>query len=123
MTRSNLWPVVRLRKLNKERWLCQTCPETAIRSRQIHHIKPFARFPHLELTEENLVSLCPDCHATLHKVVNNVALLRLITLYNDRRFLGGYRLDFGPVPHQFSLELKVAAANDEVFEEDKEETA
>jgi HNH endonuclease len=116
MPRNKLWPVIRLRKLTNERWRCQACPETLIKRREVHHVKSVQSFRALELSEENLVALCPDCHACLHKIISNRFLMMLITLYHDRRFLTdhpGYRLDFGPVPHQFDLPLNATAANED----------
>lgn len=115
--RSKIFPVIRLRKLTKERWRCQACPETLVSQRQVHHIKPVSRFRSLELVEENLVVLCPDCHATVHKIMRTPLLRQLIALAEDARFLKGCVFDFGAVPQQLGLAFSAPAANEEAIHE------
>lgn len=63
--RSSKWPKVRADHLLKQS-KCQACGETD--NLQVHHIKPFHKFPELELDENNLITLCEgktrNCHFT-----------------------------------------------------------
>lgn len=61
--RSNLWGKVRAAHLIKEP-SCQACGGTE--ALEVHHIAPFHLHPELELSEDNLITLCEknghDCH-------------------------------------------------------------
>ena len=63
MKRSWKWPALR-RKVLKACGGCAACGGTA--KLVVHHIKPFHKFPELELDPTNLIVLCEapgmDCH-------------------------------------------------------------
>ncbi len=64
-TRSNKWPVVRAQHLSRQP-ICALCGGN--KKLQVHHIKPFHLNPELELSEDNLITLCEselggvNCH-------------------------------------------------------------
>lgn len=57
------WPKVRVNFLLKQPY-CRACG--GIKYLQVHHKKPFHKFPTLELVESNLITLCEspghNCH-------------------------------------------------------------
>jgi 5-methylcytosine-specific restriction endonuclease McrA len=60
--RSPEWRFIEKTKV-KEVQQCEICGSN--KRLQVHHVKPFARFPELELEESNLVVLCMgpnECH-------------------------------------------------------------
>ena len=61
--RSKLWPKVRAKHL-KENPTCAACGSK--KHAQVHHVKPFHLHPDLELSPENLITLCESpghaCH-------------------------------------------------------------
>lgn len=63
--RSSRWPKLRLEFL-KENTKCAVCSGT--KKLEVHHIKPFSKFPELELDKSNLIVLCEakrlgvNCH-------------------------------------------------------------
>ena len=59
LQRSGKWPGVR-RAFKKAHPVCAACGSK--RGIQVHHVKPFALHPELELEPDNLISLCPRCH-------------------------------------------------------------
>lgn len=64
-SRSGEWRLVEKAKL-KTQSVCEVCGTS--KSLQVHHIKPYARYPELELEPDNLVVLCMDendCHITI----------------------------------------------------------
>ena len=61
--RSSDWSRVRAEHLAKEP-RCMACG-TAI-DLQVHHIKPFHVYPHLELVPDNLITLCNSPHRECH---------------------------------------------------------
>ncbi|MGH9680385.1 MAG: HNH endonuclease [Candidatus Acidiferrales bacterium] len=48
--------------LKRDGWRCQGCGRTE--SLQVHHIKPRGRLG--DDAEENLITLCSDCHQACH---------------------------------------------------------
>ena len=62
-TRSGLWPRVRKQhlELNPK---CAVCGKsrTLLEANEVHHITPFSMDKHLELSNENLITLCPRDH-------------------------------------------------------------
>jgi len=66
---TKVWQTCRDSILIRDNFLCQSC----LKSKQItlantvHHIKPFKDFPELALDQDNLQSLCPNCHNQIHK--------------------------------------------------------
>ena len=60
--RSSHWPKVMHAHLLKEP-VCQVCGHN--KGLNVHHVRPYALFPHLELDPSNLITLCTrghDCH-------------------------------------------------------------
>lgn len=57
--RSKYWQKTRLNHVNKNPY-CYICHTK--HSLQVHHKKPFHIFPHLELEEDNLITLCENHH-------------------------------------------------------------
>lgn len=55
--RSKQWPAVR-RKWLKLHPVCRACGCTVLAELEVHHRRPFHLFPHLELSERNLITLC-----------------------------------------------------------------
>lgn len=68
------WKRIREMALQRDGGMCRDCmdrmrSETGFRPRRailVHHIIPRSERPDLELTLENLISLCPDCHEKRH---------------------------------------------------------
>lgn len=58
-SRSSAWPRTRAEHLKKCP-ACEACGKTE--GLHVHHIIPFSVDPKLELSEENLWTLCKDCH-------------------------------------------------------------
>lgn len=48
--------------------ICAACKST--KNIEVHHIKPFAEYPALELDIKNLIALCERCHFTLGHLSN-----------------------------------------------------
>jgi 5-methylcytosine-specific restriction protein A len=65
---SSSWKKLRKIKLNKDP-LCERCLKMdRIRVADVvHHIKEAKEHPELRLREDNLMSLCHNCHNKLHK--------------------------------------------------------
>lgn len=65
LKRSSKWPKIRAEVLAEQKE-CEACG--AKKGLEVHHIKPFHLFPHLELDKSNLVVLCEgrgcNCHFT-----------------------------------------------------------
>lgn len=70
--RRSLPPAVRRPAQERQRGLCITlgCRR---KPWQRHHILPVTRFPELELEPDNLVAICPECHAD-HESANKPLL-------------------------------------------------
>ena len=68
------WKRIREMALQRDGGMCRDCmdrmrSETGFRPRRatlVHPIIPRSERPDLELTLENLISLCPDCHEKRH---------------------------------------------------------
>lgn len=60
--------------LKRDHYECQRClgrfgkvAKTKItKANTVHHIKELEVFPHLALEDDNLISLCHDCHDIIH---------------------------------------------------------
>ncbi|MFY9728992.1 MAG: HNH endonuclease [Candidatus Acidiferrales bacterium] len=54
---------LRAEVLQRDGWRCQTCgrPDHL----QVHHIRPRGRLG--DDTDENLITLCADCHSDIHR--------------------------------------------------------
>lgn len=80
---SKKWEIKRLDILKRDHYECQDCvarlKEAAVkgiqlhgedrkirRAEQVHHIKDLKEYPELGLDDENLVSLCTQCHNIRH---------------------------------------------------------
>lgn len=61
---SRKWRDLRFKALRLYGFKCMACGMTAADGVKLHvdHIKPRSRFPHLELSLENLQVLCEDCN-------------------------------------------------------------
>lgn len=60
--RSDKWPAIRKAFLEKSP-LCAVCDSS--KKIEVHHVKPFHEFPELELSPDNLITLCEgdtSCH-------------------------------------------------------------
>jgi 5-methylcytosine-specific restriction endonuclease McrA len=60
---STLYEQLRQEVLSRDRWRCQVCGSLA--GVEVHHITPKGR--HGDDTEENLITLCTDCHKKIHE--------------------------------------------------------
>lgn len=66
--RSGAWPRVRAEHLRREP-ACIACGRD--RDLEVHHIRPYAKFPELELSPENLCTLCSEpCHLVFGHLLN-----------------------------------------------------
>lgn len=66
--RSGAWPRVRAEHLRREP-ACIACGRTS--NLEVHHIRPYAKFPELELATDNLCTLCGDpCHLVFGHLLN-----------------------------------------------------
>lgn len=54
--------------LRRDGYLCRECKRYGRRREAVlvHHIKPVEFFPDLAFVDENLVSLCAECHNKKH---------------------------------------------------------
>lgn len=51
--------------LERDGYVCQICGETD--KLEVHHIKPYARYPKLRTTVSNGITLCKKCHKEVHR--------------------------------------------------------
>lgn len=69
--RSSQWSKLRVEILREQK-CCAACGAT--KKLEVHHIKPFHLFPHLELDKKNLIVLCEgdgcNCHITFGHLLN-----------------------------------------------------
>lgn len=71
---TGVWKKLRRQALDRDHWICQECLREVemgkrIRAKDavtVHHIKPRSKYPELELTLENLESLCDEHHNKEH---------------------------------------------------------
>lgn len=75
---SSAWLKVRARALERDCGLCVWCRDAGrtttdrhgrrlpVLASMVHHVKPRKAYPELELTLDNLVSLCNRCHDEAH---------------------------------------------------------
>lgn len=65
----------------RENATCQLCGKHQSAEKEnpfhIHHIYPFAEYPHLRTNPDNLVLLCRDCHLFVHSNKNADLVFRL----------------------------------------------
>ena len=66
--KSKAWERKRAAILRRDGYQCQRCKRYG-RQRQatmVHHIKHYDEYPELALDNNNLISLCNDCHNAEH---------------------------------------------------------
>lgn len=67
---SNLWKDARLAALKRDRYICQT-PGCYRPAEEVHHIIKLTKQnigdPMISLNQDNLTSLCGDCHKARHR--------------------------------------------------------
>ena len=66
--KSRVWRKKRRDILRRDNNECQMCKKAGTYSDAVvvHHIKHLKDYPGLALTDSNLISLCADCHNTVH---------------------------------------------------------
>lgn len=62
------WKHKRKDILKRDHYTCQTCRQKGKhrRATTVHHIKHLRDVPELALTDDNLISLCDECHEMAH---------------------------------------------------------
>lgn len=65
---STKWKKKRLSILRRDKYLCQRCKRFGrnVAATTVHHIKHWDEFPELAFSNENLMSVCYQCHAYFH---------------------------------------------------------
>ena len=70
--KSQRWQHVRDYVMRRDQWLCQDCLQRGVitPAEEVHHIIPLQPEniidPSITLNEENLISLCRECHKARH---------------------------------------------------------
>ncbi|WP_277679557.1 HNH endonuclease [Gracilibacillus dipsosauri] len=66
--KSGIWQEKRTAILDRDEYLCQVCLENndPIPADTVHHIVHLKDNPSLALVDDNLLSVCFDCHNVLH---------------------------------------------------------
>lgn len=67
--KSKTWEKCRTAILERDEYLCQVClrdKDQPVPANTVHHIKHLRDYPELALHEDNLISVCFDCHNKLH---------------------------------------------------------
>jgi len=59
-----VWKKLRKQALIRDKYLCQSCLENnrITQAQEVHHVLPVESHPELQLTLDNLQSLCRPCH-------------------------------------------------------------
>lgn len=70
---SKEWPEMRKEVLERDEYICQRCSAEATPSPHVHHNVPVSEGGENNL--ENLVTLCEDCHCSIHSSSKGWALL------------------------------------------------
>lgn len=62
------WQRKRIVILKRDGYLCQRCKRYGkiVEATTVHHIKHLDEFPELAYDNDNLISLCKDCHGKEH---------------------------------------------------------
>lgn len=62
------WVKKRKEILERDNFECQLCKEKALvtKANTVHHIKHYRDRPDLALEDDNLISVCANCHNKLH---------------------------------------------------------
>ena len=66
--KSSQWLKKRKEILERDNFECQMCKERGLYSSAyaVHHIRHYQSNPELALTDDNLLSLCAECHNEVH---------------------------------------------------------
>lgn len=67
--KSARWLKCRERVLKRDNYECVLCRKKGrhVRAQEVHHIKHLDKNPELALVEDNLISLCKECHNNQHR--------------------------------------------------------
>lgn len=67
--KSAKWLKCRERVLKRDNYECVLCRQKGRhrRAEEVHHIKHLDKYPNLALIEDNLISLCKECHNNQHR--------------------------------------------------------
>jgi len=57
------WAYIKKQVLIRDNYTCQICGLRDVEIIQVDHIKPKSIFPELRLDLDNLMTMCPNCHA------------------------------------------------------------
>lgn len=62
------WKRRRRTVLKRDRYACQKCRQQGkyTKANTVHHKEHLRKAPELALTDSNLISLCAECHETVH---------------------------------------------------------
>lgn len=66
---SRVWRAVRDKIVQRDNHECQMCKEegrVTTNALLVHHIKHLKDYPELAFEEDNLITVCHDCHEKLH---------------------------------------------------------
>lgn len=65
---TSAWQQKRKKILQRDHGACQRCRQQGryVRADTVHHIRHLREVPELALTDENLISLCCECHEAVH---------------------------------------------------------
>ena len=66
--KSDRWRRLRERALSRDGWRCRECQRYGVarEASVAHHVRPVESFPEYRWALENLISLCPACHNSMH---------------------------------------------------------
>jgi len=83
----------RKRVLKRDDYKCQMCGNVEVRFLQIHHIKPWHKYPKLRWKINNGIALCETCHQLAERLkfgfkkVNNIWFLKIKTDWNLHTYI------------------------------------
>jgi 5-methylcytosine-specific restriction protein A len=71
--KSNRWRRKRERILRRDEYLCRECKRygKSTSAVTVHHVHPLEQYPELALVNDNLISLCNQCHEQMHDRVTS----------------------------------------------------
>lgn len=58
------WALKKSEVLRRDKFYCQICCES--NSLEVHHILPKSTHPELTFDDENLITICKECHKKMH---------------------------------------------------------
>ena len=66
--KSYSWQKKRMQILERDNHECQRCKELGVfgKGEAVHHIKHLKEFPELGMSDDNLITLCFNCHNVVH---------------------------------------------------------